>query len=70
MTMPMAAPSELAAAIIDCIEAGARLINSSLGLTRFFTQSEQALEEALNRAAKRTVIVVAAAGNQGTVGVP
>jgi subtilisin family serine protease len=66
--MPSATPEELAAAITDCIEAGAHLINLSAALARPSPKSEVQLEEALDHAAKRGVIVVAAAGNQGTVG--
>jgi subtilisin family serine protease len=66
--MPSATPQELAAAIRDCIEAGARVINLSLALTRPSLNGERALEEALDQAVRRGVIVVAAAGNQGTLG--
>jgi subtilisin family serine protease len=66
--MPSATPQELAAAILECIDAGARVINLSLSLAQPSTKGEQALDEALNRAARRGVIVVAAAGNQGTLG--
>jgi len=66
--MPSATPQELAAAIIECIDAGARVINLSLALAQPSTKGEQTLEEALNRAVRRGVIVVAAAGNQGAVG--
>jgi subtilisin family serine protease len=66
--MPSATPQELAAAIIDCIDAGARVINLSLALAQPSIKGEQALEEALNQAIRRGVIVVAAAGNQGTLG--
>ena len=66
--MPNATPQALAAAIIDCINAGARVINLSLGLAQLSTKGEQALEEALDQAIRRGVIVVAAAGNQGTLG--
>ncbi len=66
--MPSATPKELAAAIIECIDAGARVINMSLALAQPSTKGEQALEEALNQAVRRGVIVVAAAGNQGTLG--
>jgi subtilisin family serine protease len=66
--MPSATPRALAEAIIECIGAGARVINLSLGLAQPSTKGGQELEEALNQAVKRTVIVVAAAGNQGTVG--
>lgn len=66
--MPSATPKELAAAIIECIDAGARVINLSLALAQPSTKGEQALEEALTQAVRRGVIVVAAAGNQGTLG--
>jgi subtilisin family serine protease len=66
--MPSATPKELAAAIMECISAGVRLINLSLALAQPSTNEEQALAEALTEALKRGVIVVAAAGNQGTIG--
>lgn len=66
--MPSATPDELAASILDCIGAGARVLNVSAALSRPSFNSERALEEALNQAASRGVIVVAAAGNQGTLG--
>jgi subtilisin family serine protease len=66
--MPGATPQELAAAIIDCIDAGALVINLSLALAQPSNKEEQSLEDALNRAARRSVIVVAAAGNQGALG--
>lgn len=66
--MPSATPQELAKAIIECINSGARVINLSLALTRPYIKGEKALEEALDHAIKRDVLVVAAAGNQGTLG--
>jgi subtilisin family serine protease len=66
--VPTATPEELALAIRDCIGAGARVLNVSAGLSQASTQRYRALEEALDDAARRQVIVVAAAGNQGTVG--
>ncbi len=66
--MPSAKPHELAAAIIGCIDAGARVINLSLALAQLSIGGEQALEQALDWALKRGVIVVAAAGNQGALG--
>jgi subtilisin family serine protease len=65
---PSAEPEELAAAIYDCIEAGAWILNLSLGLTRSSSQACLALVESLDRAARKGVIIVAAAGNQSTVG--
>jgi subtilisin family serine protease len=66
--LPSATPQELASAIVECIDAGAQVINLSLALAQPSTKGEQALEEALNHAVRHGVIVVAAAGNQGTVG--
>jgi subtilisin family serine protease len=65
--MPSAPPQALADAILECIIAGAHVINLSLALAPS-TKGEQALQEALNHAMRRSVIVVAAAGNQGTFG--
>jgi subtilisin family serine protease len=65
---PCASPQELVAAIFQCIDAGARVINLSLALAEPSAKREPFLEEALNQAARRSVIVVAAAGNQGTLG--
>lgn len=66
--LPDATPQELAAAIVDCIDAGAHVVNLSLALARSSTRGERELEEALDYALRRSVIVVAAAGNQGTLG--
>ena len=66
--MPSATPEELAAAIIECIDAGARVLNLSLALTQPSSQTQRELEEALDYAARRGVLTVAASGNQGTLG--
>ena len=66
--MPSATPEELAKAIVDCIDAGARIINLSAALLQPDAKGERRLEEALDYSARRGVIVVAATGNQGTVG--
>jgi subtilisin family serine protease len=66
--MPTATPEELAAAVKDAIESGARVINISAALVRPFLRGERALTEALEYAARRGVITVAAAGNQRTLG--
>jgi subtilisin family serine protease len=59
---------ELATAIVDCIRADARVINLSLALTRWSTRGERELQDALDYATRRGVLVVAAAGNEGAVG--
>jgi len=66
--MPSATPAELAAAIVETVEAGARVINLSAALLRPSGKGERELVQALDFAAARGVITVAAAGNQGTVG--
>ena len=66
--LPDATPHELAAAIIDCVDAGANVINLSLALARPSVRRERELEEAIDYAMARGVLVVAAAGNQGTIG--
>ena len=66
--MPSAAPEELAEAILDCLDAGARVLNVSAALAQPAIKNEQALKEALDQAARRGVIVIVAAGNQGTLG--
>ena len=65
---PSSTPEELAAAILNCIEAGARIVNLSLAVTRSSSKGERALKLALDHAARLGVVIVAAAGNQGTVG--
>ena len=66
--MPSATPEELAQAIRDCLDAGARVLNVSASLAQTSIRSEPALEEALNHAARCSAIVIVAAGNQGTLG--
>jgi subtilisin family serine protease len=66
--MPSTTPQALATAIFECIDAGARIINLSLGLAEPSTRGDQSLEDALNQALRRGVIVVTAAGNQGALG--
>ena len=66
--MPSATPEDLAAAILTCVGAGAQILNMSLALMQSSAKGGRALEEALDQAAKRGVLIVAAAGNQRTVG--
>jgi subtilisin family serine protease len=65
--LPSASPGELADAILECIRTGAQVLNLSLALAQPSSREERKLEEALDYAARRGVIVVAAAGNQGAV---
>jgi subtilisin family serine protease len=66
--MPSTTPEELAAAIVECVEAGAHVLNMSIALAYPSAKREPRLEEALDYAAQHSVIAVAAAGNQGTLG--
>ena len=66
--MPSATPAELATAIIDCVDENANVINLSAALAQPSAKGERRLEEALDYSAKRRVVVVAAAGNQGSIG--
>ncbi|MDH6147402.1 MULTISPECIES: S8 family serine peptidase [Paraburkholderia] len=67
-SMPSATPDEVAAAIFDCVQAGVRLLNLSSALTQLSIREERKLEDALDYAMRRGVIIVAAAGNQRSVG--
>jgi subtilisin family serine protease len=67
-SMPRANPNELAAAILDCVRAGASVVNLSSSLAQPSTQGEQTLEAALDYARQRGTIVIAAAGNQSAIG--
>jgi len=66
--MPAATPEALADAIVDSVNAGARVINLSCAVLQSAPKGERKLEAALDHAARCQTIVVAAAGNQGTVG--
>jgi subtilisin family serine protease len=65
---PTTTPEKLATAIVDAVDAGASLINVSATLAHGPSDGEPAVEEALDYAARRGVITVAAAGNDGTLG--
>ena len=66
--MPSATPEELASALIDCTEAGAHVINLSAALSKPTAAGERKVNEALDRCAKRDSVVVAAAGNEASIG--
>ena len=66
--MPAATPLELAAAILETVEAGARIINLSAALLQPTPTGVKKLQDSLDFAAARGALTVAAAGNQGTIG--
>jgi subtilisin family serine protease len=61
-------PAGLSTAILECLAAGAKLLNLSVALEYPAANDDSQLAAALNLAAQRGAIVIAAAGNQGTVG--
>ncbi|MEU9083467.1 S8/S53 family peptidase [Streptomyces sp. NPDC048357] len=63
-----APPAVLASAIADMADADARILNLSLTLTPHTHDVDHAVQRALDYAARRGLIVVAAAGNLGTLG--
>ncbi|KUJ66828.1 peptidase S8 [Streptomyces albus subsp. albus] len=65
---PTATPRQLAAAIVECVDAGARVLNISAGMAQPSTRLEPQLSEALGYAARHGAIAVTASGNQGTLG--
>lgn len=65
---PSCTPETLAQAITDCVRSGARLLNLSVGLTHCRPAGELVLNRALDFAASSGVLVVVAAGNQGSLG--
>jgi subtilisin family serine protease len=66
--VPSAFPVELAAAIVESVDHGARILNLSIELVEPCPEGDRALNEALDHAAARGAVVVAAAGNQGIIG--
>jgi subtilisin family serine protease len=66
--MPSASAIELADAIVGIIDSGARVINLSVALQGPTPKGGRGLQEALDFALHRGVVVVAAAGNQSAVG--
>jgi subtilisin family serine protease len=62
-----ATPSELADAIVQLANAGARVINMSLSLDLAMSAPSTTLEQALSYAATRGVLVVAASGNGASI---
>jgi subtilisin family serine protease len=66
--MPSASAVELAEAITEIVGAGARVINLSVALEGPSPRDGRSLQEALDFALRRGVVVVAAAGNKGAIG--
>ncbi|MFC9325936.1 S8 family serine peptidase [Kitasatospora sp. NPDC057015] len=65
---PSARAEELADAVVECVDAGARVLNLSVAPEQPSSAANRALEGALDHAAGRGVVTVVAAGNQGALG--
>ena len=65
---PSATPEELANAVIETVDAGAQIINLSLGLSSSSLTVYDKLQQAYDYALHKGVIIVVAAGNQGNIG--
>ena len=65
---PTVAPQNLASAITEVIEAGAKVINLSLGLGNMALQDHPDLRESFDYAFRKGILIVGAAGNHGRVG--
>ena len=68
--LPTPKREELAAAIVDWVEAGAHVIRLSLGLSQLSGKPDPCVEDALDCVIRRSVIVLAAAGNMGVLESP
>jgi subtilisin family serine protease len=66
-SMPAATLDQLADAVVDCVNAGARVVNVSAALTGP-ARSERRIVDALDLAARRGTLVIVAAGNDAAIG--
>jgi subtilisin family serine protease len=66
--MPAAEPDDLALAIVQTVQAGARIVNLSVGIPSTSSHVNSDLNRALDFAARHGALVIAAAGNQSFVG--
>jgi subtilisin family serine protease len=66
--LPTATPDDVADAIVECVDAGARIVNLSAATGEPTTRIERTFRAAVDHVAQRGALVVAAAGNQGTLG--
>ena len=68
LLFPSTTPEELSDAIIEIVDARARIINLSLGLSTSSLITYPKLQEAYDYARQHGAIIVAATGNQGNIG--
>jgi subtilisin family serine protease len=65
---PEVSALDLACAVVEVVEAGARVLNLSLGLSNTSIRAQPELHEAMDFARRRGALVVVAAGNHGGIG--
>lgn len=68
MIFPSVTAEELSDAIIETVDAGARIVNLSLGLSNSSLIRYDTLQQAYDYSLQKGVIIVAAAGNHGHIG--
>jgi subtilisin family serine protease len=66
--VPVTGPAEVGRAIVECVAAGATVINLSAAVGYPTVRVERDIRDALDYAAARGTLVVAASGNQSTLG--
>jgi subtilisin family serine protease len=66
--LPRTTPEDVAGAIVETVDAGARVLNLSAAFAATRSVGDRALQDALNYAGRRGAIVVAATGNDATLG--
>ncbi len=65
---PRVSPELLASAIVDTIEAGARIINLSIGLSATHMLNNREVKNSFDYAFRKGILLIAASGNQGRIG--
>jgi len=65
---PEVSPAELASAVVDTVDAGARIVNMSLGLATTALVSCRELNQAVEHAFQKGTLLIVAAGNHGRIG--
>jgi len=68
--VPTAAPEDLAAGIVELVDAGVWVLNLSVAISGLSPRDEGRLRAALDYAMRRETLVVVAAGNHRVVGAP
>jgi len=66
--LPQATPEGLAAGLLECVDAGVHVVNLSAAIVGRSDNDHRGIKQALDEAMKRGTLVVAAAGNQGSIG--